>query len=209
MTTLNRLLLSATLAATSASGYAMSQNQLDVRLGVGEVPGISKWEYNSFSASVDPKTSFGIQPTVLWVRRFDDQWGMIAGGGIFIRQHKGELNGESGKYAASGIDLQAGVSFNGISKLEIEAAPMIDFGIGKSDTDFGAGVTLSNGSYSAIGIRVGAIYALTDNFWVGADLGYMSGTGKTKLESGGWSDTEKMTFSGAFFGITGVYRFNR
>jgi hypothetical protein len=209
MTTLDRLLLSATLAATAASGHAMSQNQLDVRLGVGEVPGISKWEYNSFSASVDPKTSFNIQPTVLWVRRFDDQWGMIAGGGVFYRRHQGEINGQSITYKVYGVELQPGIAFRGIAGLEVELGPVIDFGDGKSSTDFGPGVTPASDTYLGIGLRAGASYSLTDHFLVGVDIGVLFGLGATKAKFDGTNDYEYETvrFGGLTFGICGIYRF--
>ncbi len=185
-------------APAPAAPRAMAQSpwNLDLRLGIGGIPGTSTVKDRTTGATTDVSRDGGgdVDLELIYVRARPGGLGFAVGGGVFAHSHRADVQGGKPEVDASGIEGQGALVYRFTRGFHVEA-PALVVALGSAKATKLGMADSDQGGYGSIGLQAGAYFSFRFGLQLGAVVGVMgwSATVKQQNGSGGKDD---MVYSG-------------
>jgi hypothetical protein len=198
------------LAATAPPRpFANSPWNLDLRLGIGDLPGTSKVKDKSTGVSTDVSRDGGgnIDLELIYVRARPGGFGFAVGGGLFAHSHRADVQGEKPEVDASGLEGQGALVYRFTREFHIEA-PAVVIALGSAKAKKLGGPDSDQGGYGSFGLQAGAFYSFRFGLQLGAVVGVMGWSATVKEQNGtGGKDDIVYSGGGGYADLQAGFRF--
>lgn len=188
---------------------APSAWNLDLRLGVGGLPGTSTVKDKSTGVTTDVSRDGGgdIELELIYVRARPGALGFAVGGGVFAHSHRADVQGSKPEVDASGIEGQGALVYRFTRGFHIEA-PALVIALGSAKATKLGMADSDQGGYGSLGLQAGAYYSFRFGLQLGAEVGVMGWSATVKQQNGtGGKDDIVYSGGGGYANLRAGFRF--
>jgi len=183
-------------AGAPPRAVASSPWNLDLRLGLGALPGTSTVKDKTTGVTTDVSRDGGgdIDLELIYVRARPNGLGFAVGGGVFAHSHRADVQGQKPELDASGIEVQGALVYRFSRGFHIEA-PALVIALGSAKATKLGMADSDQGGYASFGLQAGAYYTFRFGLQLGAVVGVM-GWSSTVKEQNGTGGKDDIIYSG-------------
>lgn len=182
-------------AISSFGADKMKSNELELRMSLGNAPGVEELDLDGAGTSSLDDDGGG-ELDFLVVNRFwaseDAPVCGVLGGGIFFAGHSGTVGSNKVDLSAFGLMAQGGLAARAADFVVFEFGPYLGIGVAEQEI---TGFSDGRGAYVMYGLKGGAFFSLGSNIELGLEVGYGGFANNVEFDVGGGL-TQDGTFTG-------------
>jgi hypothetical protein len=182
---------------------------LDLRLGIGDLPGTSKVKDKTTGVTTDVDRDGGgaIDLELIYVHARPGGLGFAVGGGVFAHSHRADVQGQKPEIDASGIEVQGALVYRFTRGFHIEA-PALVLALGSAKATKLGMADSDQGGYGSFALQAGAYYSFRFGLQLGAVVGVVGWSATVKQQNGsGGKDDIIYSGGGGYAGLQAGFRF--